>query len=85
MFWNVSLLHELWCKTGRTDAINAQIQATKWCQNFSQQTHPFEPIGPQTHVLVRFGTFRYCKNFGTKWAELVPLMHKFMQRCRIRI
>jgi hypothetical protein len=32
----VSLLHELWCKTGRTGAINALVHATKSRHNFSQ-------------------------------------------------
>jgi hypothetical protein len=29
--------------------------------------------------------FRYCTNFGAKRAELVQLMHKFVQRSRIGI
>ena len=45
-FWIVSLLHEAWCKTGWTSAINAKVLATKSHQNFSQQTHPIHPIGP---------------------------------------
>jgi hypothetical protein len=35
--------------------------------------------------LGRFGPFRYCTNFGAKRAELMSLMHKFVQRCRVRI
>jgi hypothetical protein len=30
-------------------------------------------------------TFRYCTNFGTKWVELVQLMHKIGPRSRFRI
>jgi hypothetical protein len=74
MFWafrTISLLHELWCKTGSTGAINALVRATKSRRNFSQRTHPIHPIGPQTHVLWRFRPFRYCKKFGAKCAELV--------------
>jgi hypothetical protein len=77
-----SLLHELW---GPTGSINAQVSATKSHRNFSQPTHPIHPIGPQTHVLGCFGPFCYCTNSGAKWAELVPLMHKFVQRRRIGI
>jgi hypothetical protein len=126
-FWTVSLLQELRCKTGRTGAINALVRGTKSHRNFSRGMHPIHPIGPQTHVLWRFGPFCYCtnfgaklqllhnramkscwnfsqrthlihpiwtqthvlglfslfryyKNFGAKWAELVQLMHNFMQR-----
>jgi hypothetical protein len=46
---------------------------------FSQRMHQIHPIGLQTHVSGRFGPFRYCTNFGAKWAELVPLMQKFVQ------
>jgi hypothetical protein len=45
VFWTVSLLHELRCKTGRTGSSNAQVRATKSRRNFSQQTHPIHPIG----------------------------------------
>ena len=30
-FWTVSLLHETWCKTRRTGAINAKVRATMSC------------------------------------------------------
>jgi hypothetical protein len=83
IFHTVSLMHELRCKTGRTSAINEEVSATKSRRNFSQQTHLIHPIGPQTHVFKRFGPFRYPTNFGAKWAELVPLMHKFVQRSRV--
>jgi hypothetical protein len=82
VFQTVSLLHELWRKTCRTGAINAQVRATKSCQNFSQWTHPIHPIWTITHVLGHFGSFRYCKSFGAKWAELVQLMHNFVQWSR---
>jgi hypothetical protein len=85
LFQTISLLHELQCKMDRTGGINAQVRATKSRRNFSQRMHPIHPIGRQTHILGRFGSFRYCKNFGPKWAELVPLMHKFMQRSRVAI
>jgi hypothetical protein len=54
-------------------------------RNFSQRMHPIRPIGPQTHVFERLGPFHYCTNSGTKWAELVQLMHKLTLRSRFRI
>jgi hypothetical protein len=33
--------------------------------------------------LGHFRLFRYYTNFGAKWAELVQLMHKFVQRSRV--
>jgi hypothetical protein len=45
--------------------------------------HLIHAIGPQTHVLGCFRSFRYRMKFGAKWAELVQLMHKFVQQCRI--
>jgi hypothetical protein len=35
-------------------------------RNFSQWTHPIHSIGPTTHVLGRFGPFRYCKKSWCK-------------------
>ena len=53
MFWCVSyylgafgtvwLPYETQCKTGRT---SAKVRATKSRRNFSQRTHPIQPIGP---------------------------------------
>jgi hypothetical protein len=80
MFWGirtVSLLRESRCKTGRTSAINAQVCETKLHRNFSQRAHAIHSIGPKTHVLGRFGPFRYCTKVDAKLAELVPLTHKF--------
>ena len=37
------LPYETRCKTGRE---GAKVRATKFCRNFSQQTHPIHPIGP---------------------------------------
>ena len=39
----VWLPYETRCKTGRT---GAKVHATKFCHNFSQQTHQIHPIGP---------------------------------------
>jgi hypothetical protein len=44
---------------------------------FSQGTHVIHSIGPKTHVLVRFGPFRYSTKVNEKLAELVPLTHMF--------
>ena len=53
-FGIVSLRPKTWCKMSWTGAINAKVHATKLCQNLSQRMHPIHPIGPETHVLVRF-------------------------------
>ena len=42
-FGTVWLPYETRCKTGRT---SAKVRATKSRQNFSQRTHPIQPIGP---------------------------------------
>jgi hypothetical protein len=88
MFWGISdrlVAAQTSVQTGRTGAINGQVSATKSRRNFSQRTHPIHPIGPQTHVLGRFGLFRYYTIFGAKWAKLMPLMNKFVQRNRVEI
>ena len=41
-FGTVWLPYKTRCKTGRT---SAKVRATKSCQNFSQRTHPIQPIG----------------------------------------
>jgi hypothetical protein len=85
VFWTVLLLHESRCKTGRTGDIIAQVRWTKSHQNFSQRTHPIQLIWPKTHVLWRFGPFRYCTKVDAKLAEMVPLSHKFSKQSRVRI
>ena len=45
-FGTVSLLHETWCKTRQTSAINVKVHATKSCHNFSQRTLTIHTIGP---------------------------------------
>jgi hypothetical protein len=42
------------------------------------------PLDPQTHVLGHFRTLRYRTNFDTKWAKLVQLVRKFVERSRFR-
>jgi hypothetical protein len=80
MFRTVSLLHESWCKTGRTDAINAQVRLTNLRRNFSQRTHLVLYIWPKTHVLGCFGLFRYCMKVDAKLAKLAPLTPNFARR-----
>jgi len=76
---------------GRTCAINAKVQATKSCRNFSLRTRPIHTIGLENSCFVAFrkvwvhlGPFCYCTKLGAKWAELVQLMEKFMPRSRVR-
>ena len=45
-FGIVSFLHEIWCKTGWTGAINAKVRATMSSRNISQQMHKIHSIGP---------------------------------------
>jgi hypothetical protein len=61
-FRTVPLLHELWCKTGRTGAINAQVRAMLTHQNFLQQNTPD----------ARHSTPNTC--FGS--LRIVPLLDK---------
>jgi hypothetical protein len=37
-------------------------------------------MGPKTHVLRRFGPFRYSTKVDAKLGELVPLTHKFAKQ-----
>jgi hypothetical protein len=53
------------------------------CRNFSQRTHLIHYDGPKTHVLGRFGPFRYSTKVDAKLAELVPLSHKFAKQSRV--
>jgi hypothetical protein len=82
-FGTAPLLHKLRCKSYRIGVINAQVRPTISHRNFLQRTHQIHPIGPESHVLVRFGPFCYMMNSGRKMAELVQVMHRFVQRCRV--
>jgi hypothetical protein len=42
-------------------------------------------IRPKTHVLVRFGPFRFRMKVDAKLAEEVPLMHKFAKQSCFKI
>jgi hypothetical protein len=81
----ILLLHESWCKTGRTGAINAQVCATKSCLNFFATNGCDPPHCTPNLCLGRIGPFRYYTKVGAKWAELVQLMHKFVQRSCVGI
>jgi hypothetical protein len=54
-------------------------------QNFSQRTHPILSISPKTHVLWRFGHFRYYMKIDAILAEQVLLTHKFAKQSRAGI
>jgi hypothetical protein len=47
--------------------------------------HPIQSIGRKTHVLGRFGPFRYRTKVAAKLAELAPLTHKFAERSRVKM
>jgi hypothetical protein len=80
VFRAVFLLHKSRCKIGRTGAINAQVRKTKLRRKISQRTHLIYSVAPKTHVLGRFGPFRYYTKVDAKLAELVLLTHKFPKR-----
>jgi hypothetical protein len=50
-----------------------------------QRTHPIHSIGPKSHVLGRFGSFRYCTKVDAKQHELLTLSHKFAKQSRVGI
>jgi hypothetical protein len=78
-------LHESRCKIGRTGAMNAQVRQTKMRRNFSQRAHLIHSIVPKTHVLGRFGPFRYCPKVDAKLAELAPLTQKFVNKVPLEL
>jgi hypothetical protein len=47
--------------------------------------NPIHSIGPKTHVLGRFGPFRYRTKVDGKLAEQAPLTPKFAKRSCVRI
>jgi hypothetical protein len=67
-----------WCNY-RTSTLN------KVAPEFLQRTHLINSNGPKTHVLGRFGPFRYCTKVDAKLAELVPLSHMFAKQSRVGI
>ena len=69
-FGTVWLPYETQSKTGRT---SAKVRNRKSRRNLSQQTHPFHPIGPQTHVLAHF------ELFGCIWDNCLP----YETRCKM--
>jgi hypothetical protein len=57
----------------------------KFAKQSSLQTHPIHSIGPKTHVLERFGPFRYCTKVDAKLDERSPLTPKFAKRSCVGI
>jgi hypothetical protein len=53
--------------------------------NFSQRTQPIHSIVSKTHVLGRFGPFRYGTKVDAKLAEYVPVANKLAKQSRVRI
>ena len=89
-FWTILLLHETWCKTHQTGAINAKVRATMSCRIFFAKNAP----NPQHWTMnsffgaflsgwVHLGPFCYCTKLAAKRAKLV-LMQKFVPRCLVR-
>ena len=91
-FWIVLLLHEAWCKTGWTGAINVKVHTTKLRRKFFKTYTPDPPhwtvnscFGASRSVWVHFGLYHYCAKLVAKWVELVQLVQKFVPWSRIRI
>jgi hypothetical protein len=86
-FGTVSLLHETWCKTRQTGAINVKVRATMSSRNFFAKNAP-DPhhwtlnscFGAFLSGWVHLGPFRYCTKLAAKRAKLVQLMKKFVPR-----
>ena len=84
-FGTVWLPHKTRCKTGRT---SAKVCATKSRRNFSQRTHPIQPLHRKLTIwcvlfyLVALGQFGCLTKLGAKRAELVQ---KFVPRSRVGI
>jgi hypothetical protein len=53
-------------QNGPNCSINALVSATKSRRKLSERTHPIDPIGPQTHIFMRFGPFCYSTHFSAK-------------------
>jgi hypothetical protein len=79
-----SLLHELQCERGRPDAINAQVRRTKSHRNYSQRMHPILPHWTPNSCFGGVSDYFVTAPTRCKWAERVLLMHKFLQRSRIK-
>ena len=90
-FETVSLLHETWCKTRQTGAINAKSSCNDVLLKFFGTNAP-DPhhwtlnscFGAFLSVWVHLEPFRYCTKLAAKCAKLVQLMQKFVPRCHIR-
>ena len=65
---------KLGAKWAECGAIIAKVRATKSHWNFSQWMHPIHPIGPNTHVLLRFIVF------GCTWDRSIALWYSVQNR-----
>jgi hypothetical protein len=84
-FGTISTSYETRFKMGWTGIINAKVRAMKLGQNISQRTHPIHPHGTLNScfgvlrtVWVHLGLFHRLMKLGSKQAELVRLMQKFV-------
>jgi len=91
-FGTISSPYETLFKTGRPGAINAKVCATKSRQNFFSTNAPDPPhrtlnswFSALRTICVHLGPFRRLMKLGSKRAELVQLMQKFVPRTCVRI
>ena len=80
-FVTVSLLHETWCKTRQTCAINVKVQ---FFTTNAHATHHWT-LNSWFGGFFPFGCIWHRFAIARKHAKLVQLMQKFLPRCLVRI
>jgi hypothetical protein len=78
-FRTISLLHDSRCKLAELVPLTHKFAKQRRVGTFRNERTQ------STHVLGRFGPFRYCMKVDAKLAELVPLTHKFAKRSSVEI
>ena len=71
-FGTVLLLHETWCKTRQTGAINAKVCATMSCSNFQNERSRSTPLDRKLMFLCvpfRLGAFGTVSLLHETWCK----------------
>ena len=88
-FWTVSLLHETWCKSAKLVQLKQKFMPQSRVRIFRYECTRSTPLDSKLifvalrKVWMHLRSFRYSTKLGEKWAELVPLLQKFMPRSRV--
>jgi hypothetical protein len=85
VFLTILLLHESWCKTSWTGAINAQVCAMKSRLDFFEANAPNRPHWTPNSYFWSFQTVSLLHKHWCKRVEPVQLMHKFVQWSHVKI